>query len=86
MYGYLDADYSDTPSDNNLYIEDTDIYKMMRGEIRPNNVGSWSWSNIRTVNFMLARVGQVKEPYSIIQKSKIIRMFHGIVVTCKLQI
>ena len=60
MYGYLDADYSDTPSDNNLYIEDTDIYKMMRGEIRPNNVGSWSWSNIRTVNFMLARVGQVK--------------------------
>lgn len=28
----------------------------MRGEIRPNNVGSWSWSNIRTVNFMLARV------------------------------
>lgn len=32
----------------------------MRGEIRPNNVGSWSWSNIRTVNFMLARVGQVK--------------------------
>lgn len=60
MYGYIGASYSDTPSDNMLYPEDTDIYKMMRGEYRADNIGKWSWSNIRTVNFMLARTGRVE--------------------------
>ena len=86
MYGYLDADYSDTPSDNNLYIEDTDIYKMMRGEIRPNNVGSWSWSNIRTVNFMLARVGQVKgDQTEINHYVGLARMFRAILYYSKVK-
>ena len=60
MYGYIGASYSDTPSDNMLYPEDTDIYKMMRGEYRPDNIGKWSWKNIRTVNFMLARTDRVE--------------------------
>lgn len=60
MYKFLDASYSDTPSDNMLYTEDTNMYKKMRGELRPDNVGIWGWGNIRTVNFMLARAGQAK--------------------------
>lgn len=59
MYGYLGASYSDTPSDNTLYPEDTDMYKKMRGETRTDNVGVWGWGDIRSVNFMLARTHQV---------------------------
>lgn len=59
MYDYIDADYSDKPSDNTLYTEDATIYEMMRGEIRPDNIGKWGWGSIRYVNFMLARTGQV---------------------------
>ena len=32
----------------------------MRGEYRPDNIGKWSWTNIRTVNFMLARTDRVE--------------------------
>ncbi len=60
MYGYIGAGYSDTPSDNVIYTEDATIYKMMRGEIKPSIVGTWSWSSIRYVNFMLARTDRVK--------------------------
>lgn len=62
MYGYIGSSYWDVASDNVLYCEESGIYKMMRGEVDPANVGSWSgsWGNIRTVNFMLARIGQVK--------------------------
>lgn len=59
MYGYLGASYSDTPSDNTLYPEDTSMYQKMRGELRSDNVGVWGWGSIRTVNFMLARTDRV---------------------------
>lgn len=57
MYGYIGASYSDTPSDNMLYPEDTDIYKMMRGEYRADNIGKWSWATF--VQSILCWLGQV---------------------------
>lgn len=62
MYGWLGTDYWDVPSDNVIYSEDNNLYSKMRGEVNPNNTGSWanSWSSIRSVNFMLARIGTVK--------------------------
>lgn len=59
MYDYIDADYTDAPSDNMLSVEDYTIYKMMRGEIKPDNIGKWNWESIRYVNYMLARTDRV---------------------------
>ena len=60
FYGYITASYWDVPSDNTIYNEDATIYKKMRDEIDPDNVGTWSWSSIRNVNYMLARCGKVQ--------------------------
>ncbi len=60
MYGYIGSNYWDVASDNVMYTEDATIYRMMRGEVRPTNVSTWSWGNIRNVNFMLARVDNVE--------------------------
>ncbi|MCE9442354.1 RagB/SusD family nutrient uptake outer membrane protein [Bacteroides fragilis] len=86
MYGYIGASYSDTPSDNMLYPEDTDIYKMMRGEYRADNIGKWSWSNIRTVNFMLARTGRVEgDRGEINHYIGLARMFRALVYYSKVK-
>lgn len=60
MYGYIGSNYWDVASDNVLYVEEAGIYRKMRGEVNPDNSGTWSWGDIRTVNFMLARAGQAK--------------------------
>lgn len=59
MYGYLGASYWDAVSDNMLYKESSSTYNLLRGEVSPETSGVWSWENIRTVNFMLARTGAV---------------------------
>lgn len=59
MYGYLGSSYQDVVSDNVLYKDDSGIYSMMRGELIPSEAGTWSWGNIRNVNFMLSRVNNV---------------------------
>lgn len=55
MYGYVTADYWDVASDNVIYVEEAGIYSRMRGELNPDNAGTWGWGDIRNVNFMLAR-------------------------------
>lgn len=71
----------------------------MRGEYRADNIGKWSWSNIRTVNFMLARTGRVEGDRGEIDhyiglarmfralvyysKVKDYSMYLGIAMTCK---
>lgn len=62
MYGWLGTSYWDVASDNVVYGEDAYVYKLMRGEYDETTIGSWNndWKSIRTINFMLARVGQVK--------------------------
>ncbi|WP_365324320.1 RagB/SusD family nutrient uptake outer membrane protein [uncultured Parabacteroides sp.] len=55
MYGYIVSDYWDVASDNVIYVEESNIYSRMRGELNPDNAGTWGWGDIRNVNFMLAR-------------------------------
>lgn len=62
MYGYIGSNYWDVASDNVVYIENSSIYNMMRGEVNEKNAGKWSgsWSSIRTVNYMLNRTDRVQ--------------------------
>lgn len=55
MYGYVSSNYWDVASDNVIYVEEAGIYSRMRGELNPDNAGTWGWGDIRNVNFMLAR-------------------------------
>lgn len=60
FYGTWGSGYWDVASDNVIYLDDSGIYQMMRGEKNPRNIGTWDWSDIRAVNFMLARTGTVE--------------------------
>lgn len=52
------AAISDSPSDNVVNGNTTDVlYNYLSGATNANNVGKWSWGEIRTVNFMIARMG-----------------------------
>ena len=60
MYGYLSGSYWDAVSDNMLYKEESSTYELLNGLRSPETWGTWSWGDIRKVNFMLARTGKVK--------------------------
>lgn len=60
LYGIVSATYWDLGSDNLIYLDNMDIYTVMRGERNPDNASAWSWSNIRSVNFMLARADRTE--------------------------
>lgn len=60
LYGLIGSNTWDVASDNVLYAEESSIYQKMRGEVNPDNAGTWSWGNIRNVNFMLARAGHAE--------------------------
>lgn len=60
LYGIIGSSYWDLGTDNLIYLDNVDIYTVMRGERTPDNVGEWSWGNIRNVNFMLARASQAE--------------------------
>ena len=58
----------------------------MRGEYRADNIGKWSWSNIRTVNFMLARTGRVEgDRGEIDHYIGLARMFRALVYYSKVK-
>ena len=59
MYGYLGASYWDAVSDNMVYKEESSTYELLNGLLSPETWGTWSWGDIRKVNFMLARTGKV---------------------------
>lgn len=59
MYGYLSGSYWDAVSDNILYKEESSTYELLSGLRSPETWGTWSWGDIRKVNFMLARTGKV---------------------------
>lgn len=80
MYSYLGASYWDVGSDNMLYTGDVSVYRMMRGEVSPKNIGSWSslWPSVRTVNFMISRAWQVEgDPVEINHYVGIARLFRA---------
>lgn len=59
LYGNIGVSYDDAPSDNMLYSENPSLYQVLRGELSAETQGQWSWSDIRNINFMLARTGRV---------------------------
>lgn len=67
FYGYIGSNYWDVTSDNVLYVENSSVFSMMRGEITPENAGQWGWGNIRNVNFMLARANQAQGDQAVIR-------------------
>lgn len=53
---YTCATQQDSPSDNVVCSNTTDnLYNYMSNAINPNTVGKWDWSDIRNVNYMIAR-------------------------------
>ncbi len=59
MYGYMGPSYWEPGTDDVYYIaQDVDLFELMNGLVSPQNTSTWSWSNIRNVNFMLARADQ----------------------------
>lgn len=60
MYGYISASYWDVVSDNCLYVDNSSVYKMMRGEINKVTASRWNFEKIRNVNFMLSRTDKVQ--------------------------
>ncbi|WP_301703727.1 RagB/SusD family nutrient uptake outer membrane protein [uncultured Parabacteroides sp.] len=58
LYENIVSGYMDVPSDNVVSSKDETIYRMMRGEVNPDNRDVWDWKAIRNVNFMLARAGK----------------------------
>lgn len=52
------AGVTDNVSDNTMYSEASGVFNRMQGLITPEEVGQWSWSRLRSINFMICRVGQ----------------------------
>lgn len=59
MYGYLSGNYWDIISDNHLYVNSSSQYELLGGNVATETIGRWDWTQIRNVNFMLARTGNV---------------------------
>lgn len=82
LYGNMvGSEYWDLGSDNTLYVEETTIYSMMRGEVTPKNADRWKdyWTPIRNINFMLNRTGQVQgDPAEINHYIGMARLFRAI--------
>lgn len=56
FYGYIGGSYDDLGSDNiGVYQENTELANLMRGDVRPSDIGSWydNYGRIRNINFML---------------------------------
>ena len=59
MYGTLGYGMNDGVSDNYMGLNDEGMHRLMRGEVFPETQGTWGWSSIRSVNFLLNRTGRV---------------------------
>ncbi len=60
FYGYLQYSYNDVQSDNISHYNSSnaEIDKLLRGDIFASNVGGWSWTNLRRINFMMENCGK----------------------------
>lgn len=52
------ASTTDNVSDNTMYCESSGVFNRMQGLISPEEVGQWGWGDVRSINFMICRVGQ----------------------------
>lgn len=60
LYGnFGSGSYLDDACDNLVDTDGSSRYNLMLGQVDQDRIGNWSWSSIRSVNFMLARCGNV---------------------------
>ena len=60
FYRYFESIRYDYPSDNICTPTTNDeLFQVMSGGILPSNATQWNWTDIRNVNFMIARSGNV---------------------------
>ena len=52
FYDYLSASYWDRPSDNTT-VEKGSIQDLLLGTVNADNIGGWSWENLRVINYFL---------------------------------
>ena len=82
FYGYIGASYDDIYTDNTaFYNNDSELRNLMKGLVRPDNIGSWysNYGNIRNINFMLVNTGTVDgDPTDINHYVGIARLFRGL--------
>ncbi len=52
FYDYLGASYWDRPSDNTT-VEKESVRGLLLGTVTADNIGGWSWSRLRSINYFL---------------------------------
>lgn len=66
FYGYLGAPSNDRGSDNVVAagITNDGFYRMMRGQVSPENIGQWYgyWERMREINFLLEHAHKAAGP------------------------
>jgi hypothetical protein len=62
MYSMIGASINDLSTDNiSHYNSGGEMEKLLRGDVNYTNVGGWSWSSLRKINFMLERIDKVND-------------------------
>lgn len=60
LYGMIPYSFDDNNSDNILsHTDGTELESMIRGEVDADRTKSWSWGNLRTINFFLTNIPKV---------------------------
>ncbi|WP_293309762.1 RagB/SusD family nutrient uptake outer membrane protein, partial [Pedobacter sp. UBA5917] len=80
FYGMFGPGTDDLFSDNiSVNLGGSELDNMIRGKINPANVGGWSWTNLRTINYMLNNLQQVQGDAAAIRHFVgIARFYRGI--------
>lgn len=65
FYDYINPTYWDRPSDNTT-VEKGSIKGLMLGTVNSDNIGSWGWGRLRSINYFLDNYKNAKgEPFEI---------------------
>ena len=82
FYDYIGASYDDIYTDNTGFSQnDATLKNLMKGLVRPDNIGSWSgnYSNIRNINFLIVNADRVNaEQTDIDHYVGLARMFRAL--------
>ena len=61
LYGNVGYDYNDLGTDNIAHHNSGgEMEKLLRGDINHTNIGGWSWSGLRKINFFMENYTKVK--------------------------
>ncbi|PXV68760.1 putative outer membrane starch-binding protein [Dysgonomonas alginatilytica] len=81
LYGdIITSSYGDQVSDNENSNEDESMYKMMRGDVKPQTEGTWNWEKLRKINFLIENhvtaVGDQTEINHYVGIARLFRAYH----------